>query len=137
MKTFKQVQEGGGVIKTLAFFLRNKLSKKVTTGLSSTNTTEKLDAILSALGIVGSIGIMNIGMEDKGKGLLSRGVIIRGLINELYDEGIINQKEKDLFNDRKTRTRKSITKINLSQRINRTTVGSEVSGIRNVYESDG
>ena len=99
MKTFKQVQEGGGVIKTLAFFLRNKLSKKVTTGLSSTNTTEKLDAILSSLGIVGSIGIMNIGMEDKGKGLLSRGVIIRGLINELYDEGIITQKEKDLFND--------------------------------------
>ena len=99
MKTFKQVQEGGGVIKTLAFFLRNKLSKKVTTGLSSTNTTEKLDAILSSLGIVGSIGIMNIGMEDKGKGLLLRGVIIRGLINELYDEGIITQKEKDLFND--------------------------------------
>ena len=99
MKTFKQVQEGGGVIKTLAFFLRNKLSKKVTTGLSSTNNTEKLDAILSSLGIVGSIGIMNIGMEDKGKGLLSRGVIIRGLINELYDEGIITQKEKDLFND--------------------------------------
>ena len=98
MKTFKQVQEGGGVIKTLAFFLRNKLSKKVTTGLSSTNTTEKLDAILSALGIVGSIGIMNIRMEDKGKGLLSRGVIIRGLINELFDEGIITQKEKDLFN---------------------------------------
>ena len=99
MKTFKQVHEGGGIIKSLAFFLRNKLSKKVTTGLSSTNTTEKLDAILSALGIVGSIGIMNIGMEDKGKGLLSRGVIIRGLINELYDEGIITQKEKDLFND--------------------------------------
>ena len=99
MKTFKQVQEGGGVIKTLAFFLRNKLSKKVTTGLSSTNATEKLDAILSSLGIVGSIGIMNIGMEDKGKSLLSRGVIIRGLINELYDDGIITQKEKDLFND--------------------------------------
>ena len=100
MKTLKQyIPEGGGVIKTLAFFLRNKLSKKVTTGLSSTNATEKLDAILSALGIVGSIGIMNIGMEDKGKGLLSRGVIIRGLINELYDEGIITQKEKDLFND--------------------------------------
>ena len=99
MKTFKQVQEGGGVIKTLAFFLRNKLSKKVTTGLSSTNTTEKLDAILSALGIVGSIGVMNIAMEDKGKGLLSRGVIIRGLINELYDEGIITQKEKEILND--------------------------------------
>ena len=99
MKTFKQVQEGGGVIKTLAFFLRNKLGSKVKQGLSSTNTTEKLDAILSALGIVGSIGIMNIGMEDKGKSLLSRGVIIRGLINELYDEGIITQKEKELFND--------------------------------------
>ena len=99
MKTFKQVQEGGGVIKSLAFFLRNKLGTKVKQGLQTTNTTEKLDAILSALGIVGSIGIMNIGMEDKGKGLLSRGVIIRGLINELYDEGIITQKEKDLFND--------------------------------------
>ena len=99
MKTLKQLSEGGGMIKTLAFFLRNKLSKKVTTGLSSTNTTEKLDAILSALGIVWSIGIMNIGMEDKGKSLLSRGAIIRGLINELYDEGIITQKEKELFND--------------------------------------
>ena len=99
MKTFKQVQEGGGVIKSLAFFLRNKLGSKVKQGISTTNTTEKLDAILSALGIVGSIGIMNIGMEDKGKSLLSRGVIIRGLINELYDDGIITQKEKDLFND--------------------------------------
>ena len=97
MKSFKQLSEGGGIVKTLAFFLRNKLSIK--TGLSSTNTSEKLDATLSALGIVGSLGIMNIGMEDKGKSLLSRGVIIRGLINELYDEGIITQKEKDLFND--------------------------------------
>ena len=99
MKTFKQVQEGGGVIKSLAFFLRNKLGSKVKQGISSTNANEKIDALLSAIGIVGSIGIMNIGMEDKGKSLLSRGVIIRGLINELYDEGIINQKEKDLFND--------------------------------------
>ena len=99
MKTFKQVQEGGGVIKSLAFFLRNKLGTKVKQGISSTNANEKIDALLSAIGIVGSIGIMNIGMEDKGKSLLSRGVIIRGLINELYDEGIITQKEKDLFND--------------------------------------
>ena len=99
MRTFKQLSEGGGIVKTLAFFLRNKLSKQIKTGLSSTNTSEKLDATLSALGIVGSLGIMNIGMEDKGKSLLSRGVIIRGLINELYDEGIITQKEKDLFND--------------------------------------
>ena len=99
MKTFKQVQEGGGVIKSLAFFLRNKLGSNVKSGLSSTNVSEKLDALLSAIGIVGSIGIMNIGMEDKGKSLLSRGVIIRGLINELYEESIINQKEKELFND--------------------------------------
>ena len=99
MKTFKQVQEGGGVIKSLAFFLRNKLGSKVKQGISSTNANEKINALLSAIGIVGSIGIMNIGMEDKGKSLLSRGVIIRGLINELYDDGIITQKEKELFND--------------------------------------
>ena len=99
MKTLKQLSEGGGMIKTLAFFLRNKLGSKVKQGISSTNANEKIDALLSAIGIVGSIGIMNIGMEDKGKSLLSRGVIIRGLINELYDDGIITQKEKDLFND--------------------------------------
>ena len=51
------------------------------------------------IGLLGSIGIMNLGMEDGGKSLLLRGVIIRGLINELYDEGIITQKEKELFND--------------------------------------
>ena len=91
--------EGGGVIKTLAFFLRNKLSKHVKSGLNTTNATEKLDAILGALGIVGSIGVMNIAMEDKGKSLLSKGVIMRGLINELYDDGILTLKEKELFND--------------------------------------
>ena len=93
------MSEGGGVIKSLAFFLRNKLGTKVKQGLSSTNANEKLDATLSALGIVGSIGIMNIGMEDKGKSLLSRGVIIRGLINELHDEGILTLKEKEMLND--------------------------------------
>ena len=100
MKTLKQyMPEGGGIIKTLAFFLRNKLSRRVKEGLSANNTSEKLDAILGALGILGGIGIMNIGMEDKGKSLLSRGVIIRGLINELKDDGILTQKEKKLFND--------------------------------------
>ena len=100
MKTLKQsITEGGGIVKTLAFFLRNKLSRKVKEGLSATNTSEKLDAILGGMGILGGIGIMNIGMEDKGKSLLSRGVIIRGLINELYDDGILTQKEKELFND--------------------------------------
>ena len=99
MKTLKQLQEGGGIVKTLAFFLRNKLSRKVKEGLSATNTSEKLDAILGGMGILGGIGIMNIGMEDKGKSLLSRGVVLRGLINELYDDGILTQKEKELFND--------------------------------------
>jgi hypothetical protein len=66
---------------------------------SATNVSEKLDATLSAIGLLGSIGFRNIGMEDKGKSLLSRGVIIRGLINELYDDGILTQKEKELFND--------------------------------------
>ena len=99
MKSLKQFSEGGGIVKTLAFFLRNKLGSKIKQGLSSTNTNEKLDALMSAIGIVGSIGIMNIGMEDKGKSLLSRGIVMRGLINELYDEGILTQKEKDLFND--------------------------------------
>ena len=100
MKTLKQyMPEGGGIVKTLAFFLRNKLSRKVKEGLSATNTSEKLDAILGGMGILGGIGIMNIGMEDKGKSLLSRGVVLRGLINELKDEGILTQKEKELFND--------------------------------------
>jgi hypothetical protein len=99
MKTLKQyMPEGGGIVKTLAFFLRNKLSRKVKEGLSATNTSEKLDAILGGMGILGGIGIMNIGMEDKGKSLLSRGVVLRGLINELKDEGILTQKEKELFN---------------------------------------
>ena len=100
MKSLKQhLSEGGGVVKTLAFFLRNKLGNKVKNGLSATTPAEKLDAILSALGIVGSIGVMNIAMEDKGKSLLSKGVIMRGLINELYDDGILTQKEKDMLND--------------------------------------
>ena len=99
MKSLKHFSEGGGVVKTLAFFLRNKLSRKVKEGLSATNTSEKLDAILGGMGILGGIGIMNIGMEDKGKSLLSRGVIIRGLINELYDDGILTLKEKDMLND--------------------------------------
>ena len=100
MKSLKQfIPEGGGVVKSLAFLLRNKLGNKVKQGLSTTNATEKLDAILSALGIVGSIGVMNIAMEDKGKSLLSKGVIMRGLINELYDDGILTLKEKELLND--------------------------------------
>ena len=41
---------------------------------------------------------MNIGMEDKGQSLMSRSIIIRGLINELYEEEIITQSEKEMLN---------------------------------------
>ena len=88
-----------GMIKSLGFLLRNKLSKKIKQGKSSKDLGQKLDSMLDAHGILGSIGIMNIAMEDKGSSLMSRSIIIRGLINELYEEGTITSKEKDLFND--------------------------------------
>lgn len=79
--------------------LRNKFSKKMQSGKALKDLSQKLDALLDAQGILGSIGIMNIGMEDKGQSLMSRSVIIRGLINELHEDGTITTKEKDLFND--------------------------------------
>ena len=87
------------MIKSLGFLLRNKLSNKIKEGKSSKDMNQKLDSLLDAQGILGSIGIMNIAMEDKGSSLMSRSIIIRGLINELHEEGIITTKEKDLFND--------------------------------------
>ena len=103
MKLFKtHTSEGtftSGMIKSLGFMLRNKLSQKIQSGKSSKDLSQKLDALLDAQGIIGSIGIMNIGMEDGGQSLMSRSIIIRGLINELHDEGIITQSEKELLND--------------------------------------
>ena len=103
MKSFKtHIPEGmvtSGMIKSLGFLLRNKLSNKIKEGKSSRDTNEKLDSLLDAQGILGSIGIMNIAMEDKGSSLMSRSIIIRGLINELHDDNIITEKEKDLFNE--------------------------------------
>ena len=103
MKSFKtHTSEGtltSGMIKSLGFMLRNKLSQKINNGKASKDLSQKLDALLDAQGIIGSIGIMNIGMEDKGQSLMSRSIIIRGLINELHDEGIITQSEKELLND--------------------------------------
>ena len=103
MKSFKtHTSEGiftSGMIKSLGFMLRNKLSKKIQSGKASKDLSQKLDALLDAQGIIGSIGIMNIGMEDGGQSLMSRSIIIRGLINELHDEGIITQSEKELLND--------------------------------------
>ena len=87
------------MIKSLGLLLRNKLSLKIKQGKSSKDMNQKLDSIMDAQGILGSIGIMNIAMEDKGSSLMSRSIIIRGLINELYEEGTITSKEKDLFND--------------------------------------
>ena len=103
MKSFKtHITEGtftSGMIKSLGFMLRNKLSQKIKSGKASKDLSQKLDALLDAQGIIGSIGIMNIGMEDGGQSLMSRSIIIRGLINELHDEGIITQAEKELLND--------------------------------------
>ena len=103
MRTFKQNMNEGKItpalVKGLGFMLRNKLSQKIQSGKSSKDLSQKLDALLDAQGILGSIGIMNIGMEDKGQSLMSRSVIIRGLINELHEEGIITQSEKELLND--------------------------------------
>ena len=103
MKSFKtHTSEGtftSGMIKSLGFMLRTKLSQKIKSGKASKDLSQKLDALLDAPGIIGSIGIMNIAMEDKGSSLMSRSIIIRGLINELYEEGTITSKEKDLFND--------------------------------------
>ena len=76
-----------------------RLSQKIQSGKASKDLSQKLDALLDAQGIIGSIGIMNIGMEDGGQSLMSRSIIIRGLINELHDEGIITQSEKELLND--------------------------------------
>ena len=103
MKSFKPHTSEGtftlDMIKSLGFMLRNKLSQKIKSGKSSKDCSQKLDALLDAQGIIGSIGIMNIGMEDGGQSLISRSIIIRGLINELHDEGIITQSEKELLND--------------------------------------
>ena len=103
MKSFKtHTSEGtfsSGMIKSLVFMLRNKLSQRIKSRKASKDLSQKLDALLDAQGIIGSIGIMNIGMEDGGQSLMSRSIIIRGLINELHDEGIITQSEKELLND--------------------------------------
>ena len=103
MKSFKTHIPVGtittGMIKSLGFLLRNKLSNKIREGKSSKDLGQKLDSMLDVQGILGSLGIMNIAMEDKGSSLMSKGIIIRGLINELHEDGTITTKEKDLFND--------------------------------------
>ena len=68
-------------------------------GKSSNQFNQKLDSLLDAQGILGSIGIMNIAIEYKGSSLMSRSIIIRGLINELHEDRIITKSEKELLND--------------------------------------
>ena len=103
MRTFKQnITEGKitpALVKGLGFMLRNKLSQKIQSGKASKDLSQKLDALLDAQGILVSIGIMNIGMEDKGQSLMSRSVIIRGLINDINEERIITTKEKELLDE--------------------------------------
>ena len=103
MKSFKthipEVTITSGMIKSLGFLLRNKLSNKIKQGKSSKDLGQKLDSMLDAEEILGSIGIMNIAMEDKGSSLMSKGIIIRGLMSELHEDGTITTKEKDIFND--------------------------------------
>ena len=74
MKSFKtHTSEGtftSGMIKSLGFMLRNKLSKKIQSGKASKDLSQKLDALLDAQGIIGSIGIMNIGMEGRRRTVL-------------------------------------------------------------------
>ena len=68
MKSFKtHTSEGtftSGMIKSLGFMLRNKLSQKIKSGKASKDLSQKLDVLLDAQGLLVSIGIMNIGMED-------------------------------------------------------------------------
>ena len=70
MRTFKSHTNEGRVtpalVKGLGFMLRNKLSQKIQSGKASKDLSQKLDALLDAQGIIGSIGIMNIGMENGG-----------------------------------------------------------------------
>ena len=103
MKSFKthipEVTITSGMIKSFGFLLRNKLTIKIKQGKSSKDLVQKLDSMLDEQGILGSIGIMNIAMEDKGSSLMSKGIIIRGLISELHEDGTITTKEKDIFND--------------------------------------
>ena len=73
-------------------------------------------------------------MEDKGQSLMSRSIIIRGLINELHEEGTITTKEKDLFNDWETESRTQSQKIHLLRSKNRTAVIPEVSGVGTFQE---
>ena len=53
----------------------------------------KDDSIMDALGIVGSMSLMNIAMEDKGDSLMSKSIIVRGLIEQFHADGILTKQE--------------------------------------------
>ena len=48
---------------------------------------------MDALGIVGSMSLMNIAMEDKGDSLMSKSIIVRGLIEQFHADGILTKQE--------------------------------------------
>ena len=66
--------------------LRNKLSQKIQSGKASKELSQKLDVLLDAKGILGSRGIMNIGMEDKGQSLMSRLSFVDSSMNSMMKE---------------------------------------------------
>ena len=135
MKTFKQhIPEGKtttAIVKSLGFLLRNKLSHKTKEGKSAKDTNLKLDAMLDAQGKLGSIGIMNLAIEDKGSSLFSRGIIMRGLVEELHAEGTITTKEKELFYDWETGNWRKIQKTLWMEFGHKTTCRRKESWISN------
>ncbi len=103
MKSFNtHTSEGtftSGMIKSHGFMLRNKLSQNIKSGKASKDLSQKLDGLLDAQGIIGSIVIMNIGMEDGEQSLMSRSIIIvDSSMNSTMKELSHNQK-KGLLNN--------------------------------------
>ena len=97
MRTFKQnITEGKitpALVKGLGFMLRNKLSQKIQSGKSSKDLSQKLDALLDAQGILGSIGIMNIGMKTRDSPLcLVQLSLVDSSMNSMKKELSHNQK---------------------------------------------
>ena len=97
MKTFNDYLEEGKItstlVKGLGLMLRNKLSRKIQEGKSGKSSFQKMDSIMDALGIVGSMSLMNIAMEDKGDSLMSKSIIVRGLIEQFHADGILTKQE--------------------------------------------
>jgi len=84
-KDYEEMPEGKittGAIKGLALFIKKKVisySKRVK---SEEDTNRKIDVLSSQCSALASLLILNLAMEDKGDGLLSKGIIATGLFTE-------------------------------------------------------